>query len=192
MFRTLALATAAGGAAATAIAVSAPAHADNIDFGTNQAGCRAAEQQLHASGNTSADCFETGPGHYKLTYERRQAQTYSPRPVFVPPPPAVAVATNDYVALSVSTMNASTSWYATAPSQEMADQLAMAACTNSGNTGCAVATRAHSECAAVGVAESGQFIGGWGPTAAAAANGAMNAAPGVRIIGTRCANQPAD
>lgn len=69
MFRTLALATAAAGAAA--IAVSAPAHADNVDFGTDRAACQSAEQQLHASGNTSADCFETGPGHYKLTYSRR-------------------------------------------------------------------------------------------------------------------------
>ncbi|MCX8559826.1 DUF4189 domain-containing protein [Mycolicibacterium mucogenicum] len=187
MFRTLALAI-----FAAALFAPATAHADNIDFGTNQDACQAAAHQANAGGNASAFCFQTGPGHYSLTFERRQAQTYSPRPVVVPPGPAVTVASNDYVALSVSTMNASTSWYATAPSQDMADQLALAACSNSGNTGCAVATRAHDECAAVGVAESGQFIGGWGPTAAAAANGAMNAAPGVRIIGTRCANQPAN
>lgn len=71
MFRTLAVATSAAIAAATAIAVSAPAHADNVDFGTNRAACQAAEQQLHASGNSSADCFETGPGHYSLSYSRR-------------------------------------------------------------------------------------------------------------------------
>ncbi|GAA2418551.1 hypothetical protein [Mycolicibacterium llatzerense] len=71
MFHTLALATAAAGAAATAIAVSAPARADNVDFGTNRAACQAAEQQLHSGGNSSADCFETGPGHYSLYYSRR-------------------------------------------------------------------------------------------------------------------------
>lgn len=71
MFRSVALAIAAAATTATAIAVSAPAHADNVDFGTNRAACQSAEQQLHASGNTSADCFETGPGHYSLYYSRR-------------------------------------------------------------------------------------------------------------------------
>lgn len=180
--------------ATTSALLIAPAiaRADDVDFGTNRAACQAAEQQLHAGGNTSADCFETGPGHYKLTYERRQAPSYNQRPVYAPPAsaPAGGVLRNDYVALAVSTMNNSTSWYATAPSQDMADQLAMATCINSGNTGCVVAVRANRECAAVGVAESGQFIGGWGPTAAAAANGAMNAAAGVRVLDVQCPNSP--
>lgn len=80
-----ALLAAAATAIAAAIIAPAAAYADNVDFGTNQAGCRAAEQQLHASGNSSADCFETGPGHYSLTYERRQAPSYRQSPAYVPP-----------------------------------------------------------------------------------------------------------
>ncbi len=71
MFRTLKMSIGAAAAAVAAIAVAAPAHADNIDFGTDQAACKAAAQQANASGNASAFCFQTGPGHYALYYTRR-------------------------------------------------------------------------------------------------------------------------
>ena len=55
-------------AASLSIADAAVANADeNIDFGTSQAGCRAAEKQAKALGIRYANCHETGPGHYSLT-----------------------------------------------------------------------------------------------------------------------------
>lgn len=60
------------GVAATtvAMAAAAAAHADEyIDFGTNQAACKAAAQQANAAGNRPSYCFETGPGHYSLNLD---------------------------------------------------------------------------------------------------------------------------
>ncbi|GAB3234662.1 hypothetical protein [Mycolicibacterium hippocampi] len=42
------------------------AHADYIDFGTNQVACKAAARQANASGYGYSYCYETGPGHYSL------------------------------------------------------------------------------------------------------------------------------
>ena len=42
------------------------ASADYIDFGTNQAACKAAARQANASGYGYSYCYETGPGHYSL------------------------------------------------------------------------------------------------------------------------------
>jgi hypothetical protein len=55
-------------AAATALLVDAPmANADSyIDFGTNQAACKAAARQANAAGNSYSYCYQTGPGHYSL------------------------------------------------------------------------------------------------------------------------------
>ncbi|WNG85808.1 hypothetical protein C6A87_017965 [Mycobacterium sp. ITM-2016-00317] len=42
-----------------------------IDFGTNQAACKAAAQQANASrapGASASFCYQTGPGHYSLFY----------------------------------------------------------------------------------------------------------------------------
>ncbi|WP_458317164.1 hypothetical protein [Mycolicibacterium brisbanense] len=73
-------------AVSAALIAPAAAHADNIDFGTDQASCQAAEHQLIAGGNTSADCFQTGPGHYSLTYDRDRVRSYSPAPAYIPAP----------------------------------------------------------------------------------------------------------
>jgi hypothetical protein len=54
-----------------AMVTAGVAHADTIDYGTNQAACKAGAQQANAGGNASAFCFETGPGHYSLSYTRR-------------------------------------------------------------------------------------------------------------------------
>jgi hypothetical protein len=55
------------------IAVVAPlltpsvAAADSyIDFGTNQAACKAAARQANQTSNRRSYCYETGPGHYTL------------------------------------------------------------------------------------------------------------------------------
>jgi hypothetical protein len=60
-----------GGVAATVFTVDAAvANAyTTIDYGTNQAGCEAAEHQARAAGIRYADCFQTGPGHYSLAYD---------------------------------------------------------------------------------------------------------------------------
>lgn len=60
------------GAVATAasLAAAGAAGADEyIDFGTNQAACKAAAQQANATGNRPSYCFETGPGHYSLNLD---------------------------------------------------------------------------------------------------------------------------
>lgn len=60
-----------GAAAATASTVSAAvANAyDSIDFGTSKAACQAAEKQARAAGIRYANCHETGPGHYSLSWD---------------------------------------------------------------------------------------------------------------------------
>ena len=60
------------GALATAVSLAVPAAAgadEYIDFGTNQAACKAAAQQANAAGNRPSYCFETGPGHYSLNLD---------------------------------------------------------------------------------------------------------------------------
>ena len=55
----------------SATAAASSAHADTIDYGTDQSSCQAAAQQANASGQASAFCYQTGPGHYSLSYNRR-------------------------------------------------------------------------------------------------------------------------
>lgn len=76
-----------------ALLVAGPAFADNIDFGTNQDACQDAAHQANAGGNASAFCFQTGPGHYSLSYTLRQTPRYNPAPVYVQPAPPVAANT---------------------------------------------------------------------------------------------------
>jgi len=60
------------GALATAVSLAAPVSAgadDYIDFGTNQAACKAAERQANAAGIRYSHCYETGPGHYSLSLD---------------------------------------------------------------------------------------------------------------------------
>ena len=46
---------------------AAVANADQyIDFGTDQAACKAAAQQANASGSHGSFCYQTGPRHYSL------------------------------------------------------------------------------------------------------------------------------
>lgn len=56
------------GAGAVAISAASPgmASADYINFGTNQAACKAAARQANATGLGYSYCYETGPGHYSL------------------------------------------------------------------------------------------------------------------------------
>ncbi len=51
---------------AVSVASTGIARADYIDFGTNQAACKAAARQANASGYGYSYCYETGPGHYSL------------------------------------------------------------------------------------------------------------------------------
>lgn len=37
-----------------------------INFGTDQAGCKAAASQANATGHRYSYCYQTGPGHYSL------------------------------------------------------------------------------------------------------------------------------
>ena len=53
-------------AAAVSTAPVAVAHADYIDYGVNQAGCKSAAQAANAAGYSGSFCYETGPGHYSL------------------------------------------------------------------------------------------------------------------------------
>lgn len=59
---------AVGAAVVTAALPCAPiASADDyIDFGTDQAACKAAAKQANATGRSYSYCYETGPGHYSL------------------------------------------------------------------------------------------------------------------------------
>lgn len=52
--------------AAVSLADATVANADYIDFGTNQAACKAAARQANAVSDRHSYCFETGPGHYSL------------------------------------------------------------------------------------------------------------------------------
>jgi hypothetical protein len=46
---------------------AAVANADQyIDFGTDQAACKAAAQQANATSDRNSFCYQTGPGHYSL------------------------------------------------------------------------------------------------------------------------------
>ncbi len=57
------------GAVAAAVFATDPAVASAesfINYGTDQAGCEAAEHQVWANGGT-ANCYETGPGYYTLS-----------------------------------------------------------------------------------------------------------------------------
>lgn len=60
-----------GAAAVTASTVGAGvANAyDTIDYGTSKAACQAAEKQARAAGIRYANCHETGPGHYALSWD---------------------------------------------------------------------------------------------------------------------------
>jgi hypothetical protein len=53
-------------AATLSLTDAAVANADYIDFGTNQAACRAAASQANAVSSRYSYCYETGPGHYSL------------------------------------------------------------------------------------------------------------------------------
>jgi hypothetical protein len=55
-------------AATISMVDAAVANADEyIDYGTDQAACKAAAQQANATNNRgSSFCYQTGPGHYSL------------------------------------------------------------------------------------------------------------------------------
>ena len=54
-------------AATVSMADAAVANADDyIDFGTNQAACKAPASQANAVSSRYSYCYETGPGHYSL------------------------------------------------------------------------------------------------------------------------------
>ncbi|MCT7373364.1 hypothetical protein A7R75_30750 [Mycolicibacterium llatzerense] len=179
MVRVLAL-TIAG---AVALIAPATAHADNIDFGTNQAGCKAAEQQLHAGGNASADCFETGPGHYSLTYTQQQASGYGPAPALAP----AVLPPNDYLSLAVAPSVSDTqAGLGRAPTMQRADEIALAKCSAGSNGPCEVMARAFRGCAALARTPSNAIVGGVGADANAAAAAILNEKPGSMVIGSWC------
>ena len=63
------LVAAAAAAAIAGIAMGAAPVAnagEYIDFGTDQASCKAAAKQANAVLQRNSYCFETGPGHYSL------------------------------------------------------------------------------------------------------------------------------
>jgi hypothetical protein len=56
-------------AATISIVDAAVANADDyIDFGTAEAACKSAAQQVNAAGNRGSYCYQTGPGHYSLYF----------------------------------------------------------------------------------------------------------------------------
>lgn len=174
-------------ALAVSAALIAPtaAHADNIDFGTDQASCQAAERQLIAGGNTSADCFQTGPGHYSLTYSRQQIPSYNP--AYAPP---TVLPSNDYISLAVApSVSTTQAGMGRAPTAMGADQIALAKCAEGTSTPCQVIVRAFRACTALARTPGNDIVGVAGPDPPAAAAAASNAAPGGMVVGTWCTDR---